>query len=405
MLYDNALLIITLSEAFQLTRKPLYREAIMETMTFIDRELSSGDGGFYSSIDADSEGIEGKYYVWNKQEIDEVLGEDAPLFCRVYGVTAEGNWEGQNILTRPAHTDATPDEAPVLSTARQRLLEYRNARVRPALDDKILLGWNALMNIACSRAYAALGEERYRERAIHNMAFLQARFRGEGIHFYHHVFKGEARVPAFLDDYAALIAAKLHLQEITGDGGYLSEARDILQFVDQNFSEPDTGFFFYTHAGQKDILLRKREIYDGATPSGNSMMASNLLYLGIVFAEKDWIDRAARMTAALERPITEYPGSFGIWATIVQALTYTIPEVVITGHRPENARKEFLAYHIPYRVFQSSKEENTQFPLLRDKPAGQDPLIFVCRDYTCQLPVNEVATAVRLIENVYKNSG
>jgi uncharacterized protein YyaL (SSP411 family) len=404
MLYDNALLLITLSEAWQLTRKHRYREAIEQSIAFIDRELSNGEGGYYSSLDADSEGIEGKYYIWDKAEIDVVLGQDAALFNTFYGVTTEGNWEAANILTRTTDDPLQPAQQEILERARQRLLERRNSRVRPALDDKILLGWNALLNIGLSKAYAALGEDRYRSMAIANMDFLRSRFRGSGIHHYHHAYKGEARVPAFLDDYAPLISALLHLQEITGNGEYLMEAKDLLQFVIRHFDEPDTGFFFYTHDGQKDVLLRKRDVYDGATPSGNSMMASNLLYLGIVFDEKEWIARANRMAAALHRPVTSYPGSFGVWATLFQALTYSIPEVVITGHRPENARKEFLAHLIPYRVFQSSKEENTQFPLLKDKPAGQDPLIFVCQNYACQLPVNEVATAIRLVENVYKIS-
>jgi len=405
MLYDNALMIITLCEAYQLTKSHLYRSAIEETIGFVTRELGSPDGGFYSSLDADSEGMEGKYYIWDKAEIDLVLGKDAALFCAVFGVTAEGNWEGANILTRPERTELTAEQQETLKTAKARLLAHRNKRIRPALDDKILLGWNALMNIACSKAFAALGDDRYRQLAMANMKFLRERFRGEGLHYYYHAYKGEASVPAFLDDYATLISAKVHLQEITGEGRYLTEARDILRVVTEHFSEPETGFFFYTHDGQKDILLRKREIYDGATPSGNSMMASNLLYLGIVFDEADCIGRAGRMASALHRAVTNYPGSFGVWATIFQACTYNIPEVVITGHWPENARKEFLAHLIPYRVFQSSQEENTQFPLLRDKPAGQDPLIFVCLDRTCQQPVNDVVAAIRLVENVYKFSG
>ena len=404
MLYDNALLLITLSEAWQLTRKERYREVIQQSIDFIDRELGNKEGGYYSSLDADSEGMEGKYYIWDKAEIDGVLGQDAALFNTFYGVTTEGNWEGSNILIRTTEAPLEPAQRETLDRARQRLLERRNTRVRPALDNKILLGWNALLNIGLSKAYAALGEERYREMAMANMDFLRSRFRGEGTHHYHHAYKGEARVPAFLDDYAALISALLHLQEITGNGEYLMEAKDLLRFVIRHFSEPDTGFFFYTHDGQKDVLLRKRDIYDGSTPSGNSMMASNLLYLGIVFDEREWTTRANRMAAALHRPVTSYPGSFGVWATLFQALTYSIPEVVITGYRPENARKEFLSHLIPYRVFQSSQQENTHFPLLRDKPAGQDPLIFVCQNYACQLPVNEVATAIRLVENVYKIS-
>jgi uncharacterized protein YyaL (SSP411 family) len=405
MLYDNALLIITLSEAFQLTQKPLYQEAIEQCITFIDKELGNGQGAFFSALDADSEGIEGKYYVWNLRDIEAVLGEDAGIFINYYGVTEHGNWEGTNILTRPDQNSLTPDEAKRLEAARLLLLAYRSRRIRPGLDDKILLGWNALMNIAFSKAFAALGKEAYRDRALENMRFLQSRLKGDGLHFYSHSWKGEARLPAFLDDYAALIAAFIQLQEITGEADWLHQGRELLAYVIDHFSDPETGFFFYTHEAQQDVILRKKEIYDGATPSGNSMMASNLLYLSVVFNEEDWAERARRMVSAMRQPVTGHPGSFGGWATIFQALTYSIPEVVITGVSPENARKEFLAHLIPYRVFQSMQVENTQFPLLRDKPVESGPLIFLCKDYTCQLPVNEVATAVRSIENVYKFQG
>jgi uncharacterized protein YyaL (SSP411 family) len=172
--------------------------------------------------------------------------------------------------------------------------------------------------------------------------------------------------------------------------------------VCENFTEGNTDFFFFTHQEQPDLIVRKKEVYDGATPSGNSMMAFNLLYLSVIFDRPEWGDRARRMAAALHRPVTGYPGSFGIWATLYMAVTYTIPEVVITGKRPENARKEFLKQFIPYRVFQSASEENTQFPLLLDKSAEDVPRIFLCKNYACQLPVNEVTTLVRLLENVQK---
>jgi len=169
-----------------------------------------------------------------------------------------------------------------------------------------------------------------------------------------------------------------------------------------HFSDPETGFFFYTHDGQQDLLLRKKEVYDGATPSGNSMMASNLLYLSIIFDRPEWMQRASQMASALGLAVKAHPGSFGGWATLFQAFTYSISEVVITGRKPENARKEFLSHLVPFRVFQSAQEENTQFPLLRDKPVQTGALIFLCKNYACQLPVNEVATAIRLIENVHK---
>jgi uncharacterized protein len=414
MLYDNALLIIILSEAYQLTGKELYREAIVQTMAFIGSELSSPvaeeKGAFYSALDADSEGIEGKYYVWDKAEIDAVLGKESPLFCAFYGVVDGGNWEGSTILNRSGgsarESELSPGERRKLELARLRLLEHRSERVRPALDDKILLGWNALMNIACSKAYAAVGKEEYRDLAIANMNFCWSRLRGNGLYLFYHGYKaGEAKYPAFLDDYSYLISALMHLQEITGDPEYLLRAKELMEYVLDHFSEEATGFFYFTHVLQQDLIIRKKEIYDGATPSGNATMAFNLAYMALLFDRPEWSDRAERMAASLQGVVGGYPGSFGVWATLYQAFTYLIPEVVITGRNLDAIRKEFLGQMIPYRVFQSANQKNTQFPLLADKPAGDTPLIFLCKNYTCQPPVNEVATLIRCLENVQKFSG
>jgi uncharacterized protein YyaL (SSP411 family) len=403
MLYDNALLVIVMSEAYQLTRRELYRDAILQTMEFIERELSDGQGGFYSALDADSEGEEGRYYVWDKGEIDAVLGEEAAFFNDHYGVTEEGNWEGKNILTRVK--DPSGEERPRLERACASLLRHREGRVRPALDDKILLGWNALMNIACCKAYGALGVEKYREWAVRNMEFIFQRLKGKELYFFYHTYKaGQARFPAFLDDYAGLTAALIQLQEVTGNAAYLNKAKEVMEFTLANFSEEETGFFFFTHQDQQDVIVRKRELYDGAVPSGNSMMAFNLLYMSIILNKPDWGERATRMAAALSRPVVLYPGSFGIWATLYQGLTYIISEIVLTGRQPENVRKELLQQFIPYRVFQSASEKNTQFPLLSDKSVEDFPQIFLCKNYACQLPVNEVTALLRLLENVQKFS-
>ncbi len=419
MLYDNALLVIALCEAYQLTKKDLYREAIGQTLAFVRRELSmepgAGELAFYSALDADSEGEEGKYYVWDKAEIDALLGGDAELFCSFYGVNAGGNWEGKTILTRPEGIELTAAELATLAKAREKLLAHRSLRVRPALDNKVLLGWNALMNIACCKAYAALGTEEYRQWAIANGEFCRKRLKGKGLYYYYHSYTaGQAKFPGFLDDYACLIAAWLQLQEITGDTSYLTEAKELTEFVIEHFSEEGeeggegagngegTGFFYFTHREQQDLIVRKKEVYDGATPSGNSMMAFNLAYMSILYNIPEWGGRANRMAASLSRLVTGYPGSFGIWATLYQAFAYVIPEVVITGKGLENVRKDFLQEMIPYRVFQSATQENTHFPLMSNKPAGDSPLIFLCKNYTCQLPVNEVDTFIRLLENVQK---
>ncbi|HTJ11101.1 MAG TPA: thioredoxin domain-containing protein, partial [Dinghuibacter sp.] len=222
MLYDNALLVTVLCEALGLTGEPRFRDAIRDVLAFAEREWLTTDGLFCSAWDADSEGVEGKYYTWSKAEIMELLGPDGDSFCRLYGVTGTGNWEGTNILHRPAGSWWYLSEADraVMDTGRRILLETRGHRVPPLLDDKQLLNWNALMNRAFSQAYAVTGDEAYRTTAVRHMQAMLCHFRqGDSLG---HVFKaGRLRYPAFLDDYAYLIQALICLQEITADTAYL----------------------------------------------------------------------------------------------------------------------------------------------------------------------------------------
>jgi len=411
MLYDNALLVTVICEAYQLGGQAQYAHAVRQTLDFVKRECLSGEGGFYAALDADSEGVEGKFYVWDLSEIGEVLGRDARLFCAYYGVTEKGNWEDKNILhiKKPIDLFAKeqqqdPGELLLLfNDCLARLLERRNSRIRPQLDDKILLGWNALMISAYCKAYAALGVEEYKELAVRAMDFIWDRFRGEGIYYFYHSYKNEAaKFPAFLDDYACLIAALINLQEITGDANYLLKARDITSWVLLHFSEADGGYFYFTHEDQRDVILRKRELYDGAVPSGNSIMAMNLHYLAIVFDEPEWRERAVSNCLKLADLIALYPGSFGIWATQLQAMAYGMNEVVILGKNSAKTHIEFLRHFVPFRVYQSASAENTKFPLLRNKPIPEEVLIFLCRDYSCQNPVAEVHDLVPLLETVNK---
>jgi uncharacterized protein len=409
MLYDNSLLIMAMSEAFQLTGRPIYAKAISETMSFLCRELLSEQGGFFSALDADSEGEEGKYYVWGKNEISEMLGEESEDFCSRYDVSSEGNWEGKNIL-RIVHPEI-PVGAEKEQEWKDKLLAIRGERVRPALDDKILLGWNALMITACCKAYSALGEPDYRETAVRTMEFLEENMQGEGISKFFHCYthkvkanpgvreKGRASIPAFLDDYAYLIEAYIQLQEISGDSEYLLKARMLTDWVIAHFSEEETGYFYYTHEQQDDIIVRKREVYDGATPSGNSIMAANLLYLGTVFDLEEWKGRAFRNAGGLKEVIRKYPGSFGVWATLINALTYQLYEIVLSGDYSGEKHAEFLAKWIPNRIFQISSATHPDFPVLRNKPVRGPSQFFLCRDYTCQQPVKEVAELVRLLKN------
>ena len=409
MLYDNALLISALSEAYAQTRYPRYAKAIRETIEFIKRELLSPEGGFYSALDADSEGEEGKYYVWEKNEISETLGEEAEAFCERYDVTTGGNWEGKNIL-RILNPEKFISEMKE-EEWKKKLMEVRSKRIRPLLDDKILCGWNAMMISALCKAYASLGDESYKRLAIRGMHFLEEKMRGEGIfHFYHNYKQarvevwesgslGKSSIPAFLDDYAYTIDAMIQLQEVTGDPSYLLQARELTEHVIAHFSEQDSGYFYYTHQEQDDVIVRKREVLDSALPSGNSIMAANLLYLGTVFDLQEWKQLGERNVAGLKEMIMRYPGSFGIWATLLNACTYQQYEIVLAGDPAKEKLQEFLAKVIPNRVFQQTSVSQFDFPLLRNKPILGPAQFFLCRNYACQQPVKEVAELVSLLKN------
>lgn len=410
MLYDNALLLMVLSEAWQLTHKDIYDVTIRQTIGYIKREMLSPEGGFYSALDADSEGVEGKFYVWQKSEVAQLLGDKTTLFCEFYDVTTEGNWEESNILHVPVDPETFAAERGMpyqllqeqMRQAGNMLLESRSRRIRPLLDDKILLGWNALMNTAFCKAFAALGEESYREMAVRNMDFIWKHFYDDASGNFFHTYKnGSAKFPAFLDDYAYTIQALIHLQEITGDAGYLQKAQTLAEHVITNFREEETGLFFFTHKDQKDAVIRKKEIYDGAVPSGNSIMAWNLLYLEVVFDKPEWKESVVKMLNGLLDATVKYPTSFGVWAALIQQVIAGTNELVLTGENTEKLHKEILHIFMPNKVLQISAHANEEFPLLKGKHHSNVPLIFFCRNYACQAPVKNVNALTQLLDNTH----
>jgi uncharacterized protein len=399
MLYDNALMVGNLAEAFQLTGDGLYSRIIKETLQFIKRELWSEEGGFYAALDADSEGVEGKFYTWSKTEIEEILQENAEIFCEFYNVTEQGNWEHTNILwlTKPLEQFAKENGLTeqqlvnILDRGKEKLMERRSKRIRPSLDDKILLSWNALMNIAYCKAYAATGINEYKETALQNIQFIEnAFYTGEDRNWFHSYKNKTAKHPAFLEDYAYLINAYIHLQEITGNQDFLLKAEKLTRWVKDHFQDDPTGFFFFTSKDQKDVIVRKKEIHDGATPSGNSVMAFNLHYLGIVFNISSWMEQAQNMAGQLEKAISKYPTSFGNWACFAQNIAYGVPEIALVGKKAFETLPELLREYIPVKVLQSAAEQLNEFPLLRGKATEKPVLIYVCKNYSCQKPVEIV---------------
>jgi uncharacterized protein YyaL (SSP411 family) len=419
MLYDNALLVSTISEAYQLTRNERYKEVLQETIGFIQRELMLSEGGFFSALDADSEGEEGKFYVWNYENVRTLLKDDAEIFSEFFDISEEGNWSEENASEKAKNilrtkislqSFAADKNIPIeklrdiIQRGKTILLSERSKRVRPALDDKIILGWNALMNTACSKAFAATGKNEYRELAIHNMKFLLKHFQNSEQKFLYHTWKNnEPKNFAFLDDYAFLIQALLHLQEVTGDVDWLFKARELTEYVMENFKDNPTDFYFFTDQRQKDVILRKKEIYDGATPSGNATMAYNAYHLSVIFNFPDWKKIPENMITSLVRPITQYPTSFGVWATLFLEMVCGTEEISVIGKNNSSLAEQVLAQYIPHKVFMAPSKPNVELPMLVGKMPTNPPLIYLCRTYSCLNPVTDVSQLLELINKVNKN--
>jgi hypothetical protein len=406
MLYDNALLISVFSEAYQLTKEERYIEVIDETMSFVSRELLHPLKGFYSALDADSEGIEGKFYVWDLEEVKKLLDNDADLICEYFDVSEHGNWDEKNILRTktPLKIFAEKNNIPVeklknlIEHGKKKLLQARGTRIRPALDDKIILGWNALMNTACCKAFVATGKNEYRQLAIDNMEFLLKKFSVGDSKEFSHTWKNDiAKYPAFLDDYAFFIQACIHLHEITADTNWLRQAEQTTQFVIENFSEPETGYFYFTKIGQPDVIIRKKEVYDGAVPSGNSVMAYNLYQLAIFFDKREWKDRSMNMTSSLGHAISRYPASFAIWASLLLEMASGTFEIAIMGNNFRKLQLDLYNHYLPHRIMMASDTENDEFPLLAQKISPENPVIYLCKDFACQQPVESIARFMSLI--------
>lgn len=407
MLYDNALLVGLLTEAYKVTQNETYRQTIIDTLGFIEREMTARDGGFYSALDADSEGEEGKYYVWNYEEVEAVLGPETSLFAAYYGLSKEGNWEGHNILWRPVTTgeleavsELSADEIErKISTCRQRLFEIRAKRVRPGLDDKILLGWNALQITAYAQAYSALGIENYRDTAIRQLEFLLEKMADPQNDGYFHTYKeGKAQYPAFLDDYAFLIEALLAVYPLDFQLKWLEKAKALADYLLEHFLDPDSGLFYFTAANQKDVLVRKKELFDSAQPSGNATMAMNLLQLGTIFDNDRYKKVAAEMVAKVSDAVQRYPSSFSKWALALAAQTQGLPEIAVVGPDAFAVAGQLGKKYLPARVLMADSKSGNSMPLLEGKIFTVDTNIYICKDYTCLQPVTTIDAALALLK-------
>jgi len=408
MLYDNGQLVSLYSHAYKVTGNELYKKVVFETLDFVERELTDKTGGFYSSLDADSEGEEGKFYVWEKEDINKLLGEDSELFSDYYTVSSEGNWEGnwedkniffiseeKNVLLEKYRIDEKEFDNKIAGM-KNILFQEREKRVRPGLDDKILTSWNALMLCGYIDAYSAFGEKKFLDAALMNGNFIMKNLMKEDGRLYRNFKLGKSSINAFLDDYAYTIEAFIKLYEATFDETWLFKAKSLADYALQHFSDSKSGFFFFTSDEDDPLIARKIDFSDNVTPSSNSSLAAGLFKLSKYFYSENYETLAKKMILVMKESMFKNPVFHANW--LVQASNFIYPyfEVAVVGDDFELFRKELSQSYFPnISVLGGSK--NVTLELLNNKYVNGKTIVYVCENGACQLPVEEVARAIEQI--------
>jgi uncharacterized protein YyaL (SSP411 family) len=404
MLYDNAQLLSLYTEAYQLTKDERYQAVVEETISWLQREMTTAEGLFCAALDADSEGVEGKFYVWDQEEIIDTLGKDAPLFNAYYQVTQDGNWEEEhmNILVRHSTQEEFAVEYDLLlaewkktlQSCKEKLMEKRALRVRPGLDDKCLTAWNAMTIKALADASVVFDQPEWLEMGSRAASFIVRNMRNNAGGLYRNYKNGKASINAFLDDYALMIEALTSLYEADFNEAWLYEAKALTDFVLNNFSDPNGPMFFYTATTGETLIARKHELMDNVIPASNSVMAQNLQKLGLIFDEEQYSKRATDMLLAILPQIKTYGSAYSNWAIQLLNEVYGITEIAVAGTEPSAVVKRLNTYYLPNKIILAGT--NSTLPLLRNKESIETK-IYICRNKACQLPVGTVEEALNLI--------
>lgn len=407
MLYDNALLVPAYLEAFQVTKSSDYARIARETLDYVLREMTQPEGGFYATQDADSEGEEGKFFVWSEDEILEVLGiEDGRLFNYCYDVSARGNWEGKNILNRPkTHDEAArvlecdPEElAQLLARCREKLFEVRSARVWPGRDDKVLVSWNGMMISAMSLGAVVLDDSKYADAANRAADFILNEMKDADGRLLHAFKDGRSRFNAYLDDYVCLIDGLIDLFQATGDDSRLVSAIELADRVIAQFSDASAGGFFYTSTDHERLITRAKDSQDNATPSGNGMAAFALLRLARLCSRSDLEDLAVETLQVLSGQMAKHALASSQSLLAVDFLTGPGWELVFVegDSASANAESRRILHEtfMPGRLVVESCHVEPDSPLsalTADRPAiDGEPTLYLCRQGSCQNPVHGV---------------
>ncbi len=409
MLYDNGQLVSLYAKAYQLTQNEKWANVVNQTLAFIAREMTSPEGGFYSSLDADSEGEEGKFYVWTQSQIDSLLTDPQlnRLFCDFYDISPKGNWEhGKNILYiqqdeeafAKRHNMSTEELLQHLAKARKILFDARNQRPKPRLDDKILTAWNALMLQGYVDAYKALGKETYREAALKNARFLLDNMLQNDGRLLRNYKDGHAKIDAFLDDYVLLAQALMSLYEITFDEQWLFHAEKLLQYAQQHFNDPNNPLCYYTPDNSQSLVARKKEITDNVIPASNSSLARALNRLNEFLYRPELGKQAHEMLQVVWPQIrdAEQPSFYSNWLQTALEHVWQPYEIAITGEQAPTLALQLQKRFLPSAVVLAGTSEG-QLELLKDRLIEGETMIYVCQNGVCKLPVTSLEEALKLM--------
>jgi uncharacterized protein len=398
MLYDNALLARLYVRAWQWTKDELFRRIAEEILAFVAREMTAPDGGFYSTLDADSEGEEGKFYVWSRAEVMEVLRpDDGRVFCALYDITDRGNWEGHNIPNVPREPDTVASDlgiAPdileeIAARGRRMLYEVRAARVWPGRDEKILAGWNGWMLAAFAEAAMAFGSEEHLAIVRRNADFLVTRMFRDG-RLYRNYKDGRLSINGLLEDDAGVAWGLLAAFEATGEGKWLEASRGLADDMLERFLDGKNGGFYDTPTDHEPLITRPRDLFDNATPGGNSVAAHVLLRLAVLFGEERYAVEARRVVESIAPLAVRHPNGFGLLLAAAEFAAAEAREIVVTGAPDDPVRHQLIRVvgeaYLPHKVVVQGVVEG--LPLLE----GRDPAVtraYVCRGYVCDAPTAE----------------
>jgi hypothetical protein len=409
MLYDNAQLAKLYLHVFQITKDEFFRRVAVETLEYVKREMLDENGGFYTAQDADSEGVEGKFFVWTPDEIEEILGEeDARIFNFFYDVTEHGNFEEKNILNVRSSLEIAAQQlslteeklSEILERGRKKLFETREKRIKPFRDEKILTGWNGLMLSTFSEAAAILESDDYLSIAKKNADFIIENLQKDG--FLLRIYKdGQAKLNAYLEDYANFADGLIELFKVSGEVKYFSEAKRLADLMISEFWDEENGGFFFTGKNHEELLIRSKDFYDNATPSGNSVAADVLLKLS-KFTGDEKYERYGINVLQIDAPqIRRYAQAFGRALSVLEFHLSPIKEIVILGERGNELEKEVWREYLPGKIVVTAEkaDENADLiPLLEGrKTIDGKATAYVCENFVCLKPVTELNDLKKLI--------